>query len=263
MAVDQRCEPAPRDDVETRLGVGDAHGAVDVDRPRDALHGPRAQRFEVDVSLDEPAGGVGEHHCARRRRALQARRDVGRLADDVDGLTPRAGTHLTDDDDAGVDPDACRRRREIWASRRDACHGAYDLEPGPHGAGGVVLVGDRMAEEHEQAVADVADDHSAVGLDDRRRRRLVREDEGAQLLGIERFGERRGADEIDEDDGQLATLRVVGEDARRQRRAAATAEPEAGRILEAAASANHRPSRPHDRWRARVRDGASGGGASG
>ena len=64
-------------------------------------------------------------------------------------------------------------------------HGLDDGETGPHGGLRVALVGDRVPEERENAVAEVLVDHAAKGFDLSGAELLVRVHELAQLFGVE------------------------------------------------------------------------------
>ena len=99
--------------------------------------------------------------------ALQARREVRRLADDAALLRLPRSDEVADDDQPGRDPDPHLQRR---AGRGDELRrGLDDGEPGLHGALGVVFVGLGIAEIGEHAVAHVFGDEAAVALDQRRR----------------------------------------------------------------------------------------------
>src|SRR5437773_4830320 len=217
---------------------------------------------EVEETRREPRGLLGHADAARLRQLLHA----GGEPDDV---TLRGVVHAQvvadspDDDLARVEAHPHRELEPALAP-----HGfgerpeiARQLERGRAGALGVVLVGDRGAEERHDAVAGVLVDRPLVAVD------AVREDpeeaieEAMPLLGIDALGELHRARDISEEDGDrlaLALERALGgEDlldevarrvgaglgdgrGRRQTRAAVVAEPRPGGVLVAAGWAAHR-----------------------
>ena len=85
-------------------------------------------------------------------------------------------------------------------------HRVEDREPRANGALGVVLARIGPAEVDEQAVAQLLGDVAAPALDRDACGLLVLPDDVAPLLGVELLGERRRADEVAEEDGELAAL---------------------------------------------------------
>ena len=157
-------EPAPH-------AARPVHDAVERDRLGDALEllrPPRSSTHE-DARHEPLRGAADDHACRARPRACEPRGDVRRVADG-EGLAAGAAAHRSDHDRPGVDADARRRsadavlglERVVQASER-----GDDLEPGAHGALGVVLVGLRIAEVHEQTVAEVLRDVPRVAFDRR------------------------------------------------------------------------------------------------
>src|SRR3989441_4705228 len=223
---------------------------------------------EVEETRREPCGLLGHADTARPRQLLHA----GGEPDDV---TLRGVVHAQivadspDDDLARVE---AHPHREIEPALAPHVFGerpevARQLERGRAGALGVVLVGDRGAEERHDAVAGVLVDRPLVVVD------AVREDpeeaieEAMPLLGIDTLSELHRARDVGEEDGDglaLALERALGgenlldEVARRvgarlgggrrhrQMRAAVVAEPRPGGVLVSAEWAAHRayPSQP-------------------
>src|SRR5882672_6029942 len=217
---------------------------------------------EVEETRREPRRLLGHADAARRRQLLHA----GGEPDDV---TLRGVVHTQvvadspDDDLARVEAHAHREIEpalapHVFGERPEV---ARQLERGRAGALGVVLVGDRRAEERHDAVAGVLVDGPLVAVD------AIREDpeeaieEAMPLLGIDAFGELHRARDVGEEDGDglaLALERALGgEDLldevarrvgarlgsgrrRRQTCAAVVAEPRPGRVLVSAGWAAHR-----------------------
>ena len=99
-----------------------------------------------------------------------------------------------------------------------------ELEAGPDGPLGVVLVGDRRAPDRHDRVADELLDRPAVAADDVAGEVEVAGQELAGVLGVAPLGERREADEVGEQDGDEAAL---GDRRDRERRGSGT--PRRGR----------------------------------
>ena len=85
-----------------------------------------------------------------------------------------------------------------------------ELEGGPDGALGVVLVRDGRAPDGHHRVADELLDRAAVPRDDVPRQVEVAGEEFAHLLGVPLLGERREADEVGEQDRDEAALGDAG-----------------------------------------------------
>src|SRR5437660_11062870 len=220
---------------------------------------------EVEEARREPWGLLGHADAARRRQLLHA----GAEPDDVPlrGVVhAQVVADSPDDDLARVE---AHPHREIEPALAPHVFGerpevACQLKRGRAGALGVVLVGDRGAEERHDAVAGVLVDGPLIAVD------AVREDpeeaieEAMPLLGIDALGELHRARDVGEEDGDrlaLALERALGgedlldEVARRvgarlgggrrhrQACAAAVAEPRPGWVLVSAGRAGHRYGR--------------------
>ncbi len=156
-------------------------------------------------------------------------------------------------------------------------------ERGAHRARGVVLVGLRVAEVHEQPVAEVLRDVARVALDHCRRRILIGAHDAAEIFGVEALREIGGAHQVAEHHGELAALGVgrlrkgtflvrplqrraarpaeamlgrvrlrAGRADLRERRTAAAAEAIAGRVLVGAGGADHAAALPRLEGRGRA-----------
>ena len=101
---------------------------------------------------------------------------------------------------AGQDAGPGLDRRPERADRVD------ELERGPDGALGVVLVGGRRAPHGHDRVADELLDRAAVAADDVARQVEVAGQQLAGVLGVAALGERREADEVGEQDRDEAAL---------------------------------------------------------
>ena len=99
------------------------------------------------LDLDERPGEIerrlADEHLAGRRLALDARRQVRGLADDVVRLDLAAPTHVGHDREPGVDADADRQPlgpRVTTGPQAQRLDRGHHLVPGERGPYGVVLV---------------------------------------------------------------------------------------------------------------------------
>ena len=145
--------------------------------------------------MDDVAGGavrrLVDEDPVDRRRALEA----GGGVDHVTGRHPfalaRPGSEGDErlagrDGDANLEPAVVRHR-------------LADRERGANRAFGIVLVGDRRPEEGHDGVADELLDGAAVALELGAQLLVVRPQDRVDVLGVERLGPRREADEVGEE----------------------------------------------------------------
>jgi hypothetical protein len=159
---------------------------------------------------------IPEHRARRRadndlvrlRQCLQACGQVRRLADDR-GLRCGAFADLiADDDRSGGDADP---HRELDPGLPAGCgiqlrHRLDDVETRPRRALGLVLMGARVAEINQDAVAHVLGDKPVVAPDRGTATALIRRDDIAQIFGVHPGRERRRPHQIAKHHGQLAAL---------------------------------------------------------
>ena len=154
------------------------------------------------------ARGRADDDLVRLRQCLQTRRQVRRLADDR-GLRCRSFADLVADDHrSGGDADP---HRELDPGRPGDCgiqlrHRIDDVETRPHRTLGLVLMGARVAEIDQDAVAHVLRDKAVVTPDRRAAAALKRRDDIAQIFGVHPGGERRRSHQVAKHHGQLAAL---------------------------------------------------------
>ena len=112
----------------------------------------------------KPARAVGDDDHVRLGNALQARREVRRIADDAALLRFARSGQVADDDHPGRNPDCARCNGPTPAL---ASFGTASImrQPGLHGALGIVLMGLGIAEINQHAVAHVFGDEPAMALD--------------------------------------------------------------------------------------------------
>jgi hypothetical protein len=152
---------------------------------------------------DDDGTGLGD--------GLQARRDVRGLAE-RQRLAPARSADLANHDQTRVDADPDRERDPLlalescvqWSERFD------DPDGGANGAARIILPGDRIAEVHEQTIAEVLGDVAVELADHGVTDPLIGPDHVAQLLGIEPRGQLSRADEVAEHHRELAAFGLRG-----------------------------------------------------
>ena len=148
----------------------------------------------------------------RRREALQPRRDIRRLTEHRTGFAVRSGPQVTDHRNAGVDADP---HVHLWKSfgRKpiiQIAHGREDRETCPYCAKGVVLLRHRIAEIHQETVAEEPRDRAAEALDRSHGGFTIRYDGSTEVFGVQHPRQPCRVDEIAEHDGDLSAFRACG-----------------------------------------------------
>jgi hypothetical protein len=210
VAPDQRGEHA-RVHVEAAAHTGRLQHGVGMDRRSDALERRRAEIVQQEHARDEPSRGIADHHRVGCGHGFEARGDVRGVAEG-EHLALGTAAHRADHDRAGVDADARRQTYSVLGLERivQRAKGGEDLAPGTHGAFGVVLVGLRITEVHEQPVAQILGDVPRVAVDRPGRRPLIGAHDAAQVLGVEVLGEIGRAHQVAEHHRELAPLGGFG-----------------------------------------------------
>ena len=178
-------------------------------RLREAAHVALAEVLADEHAADAGVGLFGDDDAARRREALQPRREIGRRADDRVYVLLTAREQVADDYPPGryADVDIQRRARR----RLQHADAAHDLQRRAHRALRVVLGSDRIAEIGKDAVADKPPHHAAEAVDRDARKLPVAADHFQQIFGLQSLAEARGVHQIDEHDRQgppLGTRRL-------------------------------------------------------
>ena len=216
----------------------------------------------LEVGLDDVVGDVADDERAWRRDRLEAGGHVGRSADDRAALPHRAR-------DRSWRPPPCRcGRRRGPGSSRCCCRATagvarHEGETGQDGPPGVVLVRLGMPEAGHDPIALELDDLPAVALDGAVGHVAVGPVEIPHRLGLDGVGQRRGADEIGEQErderplaGELLLLARAG------RRSAGRGRWSGRRRGRRARSRSPGPTRPPP-LRSRPSPGAAGSGDPG
>jgi hypothetical protein len=152
--------------------------------------------LEGDPARGGPHGRLAHQHGPRRCRRLEAAGGV----DEVTGHHPLV--ERADRDRGLAGQDACASL-DLRAQRVD---GAEELEAGPDGALGIVLVARRGAPDRHHRVADELLHRPAVALDHLAGQVEVARQELADLLRVARLGKRGEADDVREEDRDEPSL---------------------------------------------------------
>ena len=218
-AADHRQIAAGAAGGETALHHRFADHAPDWHRAGKSLQLVLAGRFELEQSAQQVLRRLADQDRIGRGERLQPCREIWRFADD--GALPRGATadDLADHDEAGGDADARLNPRAV--GQFDAGDFGQDIDRGANCPLRRVLEGARKAEIGEDAVAHEFGDEATEPSDRAGHGVLIAADQRAQKLGIDRAGQRRGADHVAEQHRDLAPLgvtRSIGNLGVRQRR---------------------------------------------
>jgi hypothetical protein len=209
--ADEVGEPAAHRLEPALCCCGDAFDREGFDRGVEPFQRLQAEVAQPEQIADQAAGGAGEDDLPGLRQNLQARGEVGGLADHRLLLRRALADQIADDDKSGGDADADGER--LPPTGLQARHRRCYFQPGPHRALGVVLMRPGIAEIGQHPVTHVLGDKAVIARDDGGNRVLVGSDLVAQFLGVEPHRQGRRADEIAEHHRQLPPLRL-----RRRRR---------------------------------------------
>ena len=207
----------------------------------------RAEVLGLETLRHERERRTRHHDRAGRRDGLNPGCDVQRVADGSiaahfpghDHPRVNADSHLQSDPERVV---------QSLVERIDL---VQDVQRGPHGAIGVVLVRTWISEIGDNPVALILG-HVAVEAENRSRAGFVITTEQiTEVLWVELLRERGRAHQVGEQNSEMATPRNArlsrvrrGRDGVRKRRPARTAEAHSGRTLKATAAASHLGNSP-------------------
>ncbi len=195
--------------------------------------GPALQRQRPELPVVHGIAGratrcLADQDASDRCRTLQSGSDVDRVAHDGVFLSNPPGQDL-----ARVDSHPQRQfEPEVLGSGLvQLDHRGLHTPRRADGALGIVLVGDRGAEDGHHVVADVLVDVASVALHLERQPREVARRESLDALMVEPLGHRRVADDVGEQDGDPPSFlrwhrgTAVALPVRFERRSAGAAEP--------------------------------------
>ena len=126
-------------------------------RPGDAFDFLGTKVLQLEQIAEKPSRAVGNDDGVRLGQGMQARRKVRRLADDATLLCLPRSDQVADDHQPGRDADTALQGN-VMLERTDSTN---QLQPRPHRLRGVVLMGLRIAEIDQHAIAHVFGDEAA------------------------------------------------------------------------------------------------------
>jgi hypothetical protein len=176
------------------------------------------------VIAEHRSRGRADNDLVRLRERLQTGREVRRLADDRGFRCGAFADLVADDHRSGGDADSHRELDPRGPRDRgiQLRHRLHDIETRPRRTLGLVLMGARVAEIDQDAVAHVFRDKAVVAPDRRAAAVLIRRDDIAQIFGVHPGRECRRSHQVAKHHGQLAalSLRRRGDRGRRDRHGA-------------------------------------------
>ncbi len=140
--------------------------------------------------------GFADEHGSRLGHRLEAAGGVDQVTRDHALVRSADGHGRVAGQNAGTRLDA----------RAERADNLDQIEPGSHGALGIVLLGDRRAPHGHHGIADELLDGAAVTADDLAREVEVAAERVAHILRVALLGKRREADEIGEEDADQASF---------------------------------------------------------
>ena len=197
--------------VHTRCRRDLVDHLVDLHLTIDALQGDGTHRHHEEPAPHEVERRLTDHEGARIGDLLEAGGEVRGLADDGVRVGSARRAHRGTDHEPGVDGDADPKvdAEAIPGLIGHRVECLKQVEAGSDGATGVVFVGDRVPEVHEDAVADVPRDVALVAPHHLVARALVAAQHLAHDFRIVVLAQRGRAHHVAEHDGELAALALA------------------------------------------------------
>ena len=208
---DERREPALGPGVKPRAALARRLDGPRVDGLRFSAHRQLTQRSGVEVVGDKAVRRFADHDRSRLRGLLQARGDVGRVADRRI-VHPEVAADAADDDEPAIEALAHLEGEGAFTFQLAliVLEGTLDAECGTHRPLPMVLVSDRSAEERHDAVTEELVHRAFVpvhlGQHDLERLRHQR----VYVLGVEPGRECGEAGDVHEQNGDLLALALEG-----------------------------------------------------
>ena len=204
-ASDERRQPRRlRHRLEAAGRAAPSKDAEDLHRSGEASQRSGAEILDSELAADQLPRFIADGECVRAGFRLNARRDVRRLAQ-CELFAAHARADIADHDETGMNADADVRS---FPAGTNALDPLQQVESRMHGARGIVFVRHWISEVRQHAVTQVLRDVTLVVTDDLGACRLILRVELAQFFGVEAFGQRRGADNVGEEDGEMTPLCV-------------------------------------------------------
>ena len=164
----------------------------------------RAEIAQLEQAADVAARRLGDHDAVGRGKRLQARGKVRSFADDRLFLRGAGADQIADHGQSGGNAEPNPKALRQVEMR----HGLDDGETGTHRLLGILLMGMRIAEIGEDAVAHIFCDKAAAPRQNVGDAGVVLGDDLTQVLRVEPRRQFGRADQVAEHDGEEAAFRA-------------------------------------------------------
>ena len=210
LAAHETRQAARRGHLEAGAQRPDAQHLVDVQRSADALDLGRAQVAELEIALGQFVGVLADHDRAGRGQPFQPRGQAGRMADRHVIRVQVVLADRADHDRAAVHADADLQVDALLAAQPLGVAPPAFLHPqrGEQRPLGVVFVGQRCAEQREDAVAHGLRHVALVAMDRVHHELERRVDDRARVFRVEVFDEGHRALDVGEQRGDRLAFAV-------------------------------------------------------
>ena len=210
LAAHEARQPARRGHLQAGAQRPDPEHLVDVQRPADAFDLGRAQIAELEIPLGQLAGVLADQDGPGGGEPFQPRGQAGGVADRNVIRMQVVLADGADHDRAAVHADADLQVDTLLAAQPFGVAPPALLHPqrGEQRPLGVILVGQRRAEQREDAVAHGLRHVAFVTMDRVHHELQRRVDDRARVFGIEVFDEGHRALDVGEQCGDRLALAV-------------------------------------------------------
>ena len=203
-SIDEVGELAGTYRLETAFRVGLADDRPGFDRLGVAFEIMSPKVAELEQLADQPPRGRSDHDHAGFRQALDPIGEVRRIAHDGSFLRHPGTDQFAHDHRAGRYSHS--RRQRLATGRAQLTDRGQHVEAGAHRPFRVVLMGARIAEINQQAIAQEPREKAVIGRQYGGTGFLIGADDCMHFFRIEARGERGRADKVAEHHRQLAAL---------------------------------------------------------
>ena len=183
---------------EARLCLRFAQDRPGADRDIQPLEVLQIQRLQLEGVAEQPTRLIGDQDATWLGARLQARGQIGRIADDGLLLRRPLADEVSDDDDPGRDTDA--GPQDFCVGCLQICDGLGQIKSSPHSPFGIVFMGAGESEISEHAVAHELCDEAVVPYNHAGAGVLIRPNDLPHVLGIKPSRHCGRSDKITEQD---------------------------------------------------------------
>ena len=206
-APHQGCQAVGSGHLQATLGRTGAQDAIHLEGLRQAGERVRTQRLTPEIASDELMRRGGDHQRVGRCQVLQPCRNIGRLPQGQ-RLVACPCTDVAHHHQAGMDPQPhrhllSRRQRRVGQQRGE---GVQQAQPRPDRSLGVVFMRHRIAKIAQHAIAEVLRHIAVKALQHLGTDLVVGAHHLAVIFRVQTSGERRRADQVAEQHGEVAAF---------------------------------------------------------